>query len=100
MKVLLGFLSFVFVCIWSSLLNGWAFTKLWSWFIVPVFSAPQLSIPAAIGLYLVVSFLTHQYIKDDDKDKDFFLKIGEAFVISTYRPLVALSFGYIVKMWM
>lgn len=99
MKVLLGFASFVFVCIWASLLNGWVLTKLWSWFIVPVFSAPQLSIPAAIGLYLVVSFITHQYIKDEE-DEEFILKTARAFGFSTFRPLVALLIGYIVKMWM
>jgi hypothetical protein len=47
----------------GALLNGWALTLLWSWFVVPTFpDLPVLSLGQAIGLGMIISFLTYQYI--------------------------------------
>ena len=46
------------VLVITALLNGTVLSIIWGWFVVPVFRAPSLSIAYAIGLGLVVSFLT------------------------------------------
>jgi len=43
-----------------SIWKGFVFTKLWMWFVIPMFGLPPISIPMAIGLCLVAAFLTHQ----------------------------------------
>lgn len=44
--------------VYGAMMNGWALSKLWSWFIVSTFALPALTIPAAIGVALVVNYLT------------------------------------------
>ncbi len=51
----LGFLWF-FGSIWS----GYVLTILWHWFVVPTFQLPELTIFPAIGIAMVVSYLTYQ----------------------------------------
>lgn len=41
----------------SILYKGWALTKLWKWFVVPIFNVEPLSIASAWGLVLITSFL-------------------------------------------
>ena len=35
----------------ASLMNGWALSLLWKWFVVSVFEVPSLSLVQAIGRY-------------------------------------------------
>jgi hypothetical protein len=42
------------------LLSGWVLVYLWGWFVVPGFHRPALRISEAIGLAIVVSYLTYQ----------------------------------------
>lgn len=44
----------------SSIFGGVVFQHLWSWFAVPVFGAPPLSLPYAVGVAMIVSFLVFQ----------------------------------------
>ena len=44
----------------GSMWKGYVLTILWAWFVVPTFSLPELAIAPAIGLAMVVSYLTHQ----------------------------------------
>jgi high-affinity Fe2+/Pb2+ permease len=73
----------------SSIWRGFALSILWGWFIVPVFGLPALSIPFAIGLSLVVGFLTDHV---DDKDGDWSAAVYKAAI----GPAVALLIGWIV----
>ena len=43
----------------SLILNGLVLKKLWGWFVVANFGLKPLSIPSAIGIALIVSFLTY-----------------------------------------
>lgn len=87
----------IFAIIVSVLLNGYVLSVLWGWFIVPVFGLPALSIPVAIGLALVVSFLTKDVTIDDSSDKQ---NAGKKLVVIMLRPLLVLFTGWIVKQWM
>ena len=61
-------LCFVGLLIPQMLINGFVFTKLWQWFIVPLGAEP-IPFVLAIGLGLTIALLTHQYIpKSEDND--------------------------------
>jgi len=83
----------------SYVINGWVLSLLWRWFLVP-FDFPVLSIPQAIGISLVIGFLTHQvphkHCKDDrSKDDKLTDSIAENAAFLVF-PLFALGVGWIV----
>jgi len=84
----------------SSIWRGYVFSVLWKWFIVPVFPAmPFLTIPVAIGIAMVVSFLAYQYTytKDDRSDTD---RMASAFGIALIYPALVLLIGWIVTLFL
>lgn len=42
-----------------SVLNGIVLSQLWAWFVVPLFHAPELPVGFAIGLSMIVTYLTY-----------------------------------------
>ena len=84
----------------SPIWRGYAFSKLWLWFIVSTFGAVPLGIAQAIGLALVVSFLTHQPDTYQDKNQTGTERLITAVIIAFLSPAVALLFGFIVKSWL
>ncbi len=78
------------------ILNGYVLSVLWGWFIVPAFNAPPLGLVSAIGIVLVVSFMTHQgqYKRPDEQPT--LTKIGEVFLTGMLKPVVALCVGWIL----
>lgn len=94
MLILLGFLAMPIVAIWQ----GLVLKILWGWFMVPTFGLPSLDIPQALGLALVVTFLTHQTTKREDEDA------GEVFarilINGFVEGLFFLGFGAIVMLFM
>lgn len=73
----------------SSIWRGYVLSILWGWFIVRAFGAPPLNIPLAIGLSLIVGFLTQRLTK---KQEDvYFLVMG-----ASLGPAMVLLFGWIV----
>lgn len=81
----------------GAVLNGWALSILWGWFIAPLFGLPTLSVPAAIGLALVVTFLTKHY---EDVAKDETKKPAEKFAMAcgvlVMKPAFAVAIGWVV----
>ncbi len=73
-------------------LNGYVFLVLWGWFAVPVFHLPQLNIPQAIGISILVGRLTSHTAEKQEDDK-WYSPFARAF---SY-PLAALGMGWIVK---
>ena len=80
--------------------RGYAFSKLWLWFIVSTFGAAPLGIAQSIGLALVVSFLTHQYDSYEDKEKSATERMVVAVAITFLSPAMVLLIGWIVKQWL
>ena len=87
-------LTSFFGVIWS----GYVFSIMWAWFIVSIFNAPVLSINSAIGLSLVVSYLTYRVDNKEDK-RTVVEKFGSMVVNAAMKPLVFLAFGYIVRLF-
>ncbi len=103
LAVLGGIIAFFGIWAFEAIYSGYALTVLWAWFVVPTFHLPQLSVVTAIGLAIVVSYLTHQ-IDTDDKEEGNKKSWGERFGMSiTYaiiKPSFALFFGWIVHLFM
>lgn len=88
----LGLVAFVGIVTAASVLNGWALMLLWNWFAVPLLGLPALaSIPAAIGLGLVVSLL-RPIQPPSNKEKSW-----APFAFIFIHPLLSVLIGYIVK---
>ena len=76
-----------------TLVNGLVLRILWGWFAVPVFSLPPLSIPAAIGVHLMVA-----YLAEDSATKK---EEGSTFLLAwTMKPVLALLVGYVVHLFL
>jgi len=78
----------------SSVLNGWALSILWGWFFVPTLGMPQISVVQAIGIAMVVSYLTYQYIDDESNN------LIRPFILAFARPFIAVIIGAIVHAFM
>lgn len=103
MKYFIGLVYFLFLIVVTSIFNGYVLSVLWGWFIVPTFvGAPQLLVVTAIGITLVVQYLTHQIDdggKKEDDDK-FGQKMVKTTVYAIAKPLLALFIGWIVHQYM
>jgi hypothetical protein len=90
--VLVLFLSFAIL---TYILNGWALSLLWYWFVVP-FGIPEIGISWAIGLGILFSLLTnHNEPKKNDETDN-----GKLSAFAVVRPLLAVAVGYIVHSFM
>jgi hypothetical protein len=96
---IISFIGFIAVSLLSHILNGFALTVLWGWFIVPVFGLPVLAIVPAIGLALVAGFLTHQVVKTPTGESlsDTLVK---CLTISLSKPILFLLIGWIVTLFL
>lgn len=77
----------------SGILNAFALSVCWEWFVRPVFGTPGLSIPMAWGLIVVAGFL--QIYPLDKDDDDWLLRLIMSFV----KPLVLLSVGWLIHLF-
>ena len=84
----------------NSIWSGYALSILWAWFIVSTFSLPELSIPAAIGIALTISYLTHQDIPVDNKSRDFGEILLEGIAKGLTKPSIALLIGLVVTLFL
>ena len=73
---------------------GWVFAALWEWFIIPVISVRQITVPGAIGIIITIGLL---FGKSSDKKFDLTWNfIKDRIIDWTLRPLIALAVGAIV----
>jgi hypothetical protein len=89
----------------SIIMSGWVLTILWSWFIVPVFNLPSLTIPYAIGISTVISMLTNKTVSSNavnnkNEKKETSTVIAEALALSFGVPLFLLFFGWIITLFL
>jgi len=74
---------------------GWVFAALWEWFIIPVISVRQITVPGAIGIIITIGLL---FGKSSDKKFDMTWNfIQDRSIDWTLRPLVAITLGAIVN---
>jgi len=96
MKYIGIFFTSLLIVAYTVLMNGWALATLWRWFMVSAFHLPLLTIPAAIGVSLVVTYMTHQHSKTKTDDDSWGQTMLKGFLIGTFKPLFALAFGWVI----
>jgi hypothetical protein len=100
MKIIGYITATIFLLIYGALMNGWALSKLWLWFIVPTFDLPPISIPAAIGMAIVVGYMSKTIKPTKPGEKTYGEALLEDFGVSTFKPLFALLIGSIVRLYL
>jgi hypothetical protein len=97
--IVLGCLALIFLVpimtIALYILNGWVLSQLWQWFVVTTFNLRPLSIPEAIGIAMVVGFLTHEY-NDSKKEEHKGWAVVVPLLMAFVGPLITLLAGYIL----
>lgn len=79
----------------SMIFSGFAISMLWDWFIVATFGLKALTIAQAIGMGLLVTYLTVTIRKGDGS-----WTLGEKIAISIFKPLIFLGLGWVVHLFM
>ncbi|MBI2466133.1 MAG: hypothetical protein HYV66_02820 [Candidatus Sungbacteria bacterium] len=100
LAVLGGIVGVGLLMVLTSIFNGYALNVLWEWFIVPTFGAPNLGIVPAIGVAMVVSYLTHQTHNCKKEERNFGEMVAEGAARAVVNPSLALFFGWIVHLFM
>lgn len=91
MENFLKFIGTVVVVVISTLLGAYALSTLWGWFIVSKFGLPSLGYAEAIGVNMVVAYMTHQIpLKGEQR------ATSELLLIGIMKPLIALGVGWVV----
>jgi hypothetical protein len=87
------------ILILSPIWRGFVLSKLWLWFVVSTFGLPVLGLAQAIGISLIVSYLTlaTPSKKPDDAPK---YSLVECVAISIVIPAFALLMGWIVQFFL
>ena len=78
-----------------SLIKGFVLTKLWAWFIVPVFELPMLKLWEAVGISMLLSYMTFSgktFYKNHKEDNI------TGTILSFTLPWIVLFFGWIVHL--
>ena len=87
-----------------SIFNGWGLTKLWQWFVMPMFDVKPLSISIAIGITYIMAYLA--YFPDFNKKTEKSEKVDSNQILSNLmvsqmytfmKVCIFVSFGWIVS---
>lgn len=82
----------------TSIVYGATLAKLWEWFIADTFAVKALSTAEAIGVSLVVTFVTYQYdAKAKDDESDALGNVVGIIVFGFCRALFVLAVAAVVK---
>lgn len=84
----------------TAILNGFVLVYLWAWFVVPIFAAPALSIPQAIGLMLVVQFLKSEFDNNAKKEAKASETLAAVAAWIIGKPVITFLIGYAVKQFL
>jgi hypothetical protein len=93
--VLILCLGIAGVILLSAIWEGYALAVLWGWFIVPVFKLPELRVPVAMGLVLIISFLSHGSSPQKNEDLEWWVPL----LTLAIKPLLVLGFGWLIKLF-
>lgn len=98
---ILATLGFFGSWIGITIFNGWILSILWKWFMVPALGLPILTTPQAIGIALVIGYLTHKHTPSDDSNKKGFAETYlEVLFTGIAFGLLCLFVGWIVQLFM
>ena len=67
-------------------LNAWALQKIWNWYLPIIFGVPELTFAGAVGVSLVIGFLTATppNPKSEESALD---RLGRSITFTVFKPL-------------
>jgi hypothetical protein len=93
--IMLGLVLVGLVALYASWVAAFVGVKLWTWFIIPIFGLPSLSLSQAFGVSLLFRFWTYQHFtskcKDERSERE---KYGEYFGV-LISPWIVLLLGWV-----
>jgi hypothetical protein len=88
----------VLMAIISTVVNGWALSLLWAWFVVPIFELPDLSLMQAIGIAMIINFSTSNLAKEKiQAEKGWPDIIGNYLGGAIGYPVISVYVGWIIS---
>jgi hypothetical protein len=96
MNLLLKIISFIIGVTINSIIIGFTFSKMWAWFIVPLFQLPSLRIVDAIGIIGLAALFKIDY-KADAHELDYWTVLLLHFFLVVVTCIYILLFGWIVS---
>ncbi len=69
---------------------------LWNWFILSTFELSPLTTAQAIGIAMLIKFLTYQYVDTQPEDEYLKQETVKIIIYAFLRTLFILCFGWIV----
>ena len=90
--------SLVFLFVIGALLNGWALSTIWNWFMPPIFGLVSLTFWQAIGVAMVFELFTGiKTSETKDQSKKTYAEVFiESLLKVTLAPAMTVFFAYIV----
>jgi hypothetical protein len=92
--------TYVVLIVVGVVARGWTLTILWGWFIVPTFHLPALNIAPALGLSMVVGYLTRQDVDVESPKRTQGERLARAVAQVIGSVFLTLAMGWIVHMFM
>lgn len=90
------FFTGLILLIITAVIGGFIMIKFWSWFVLPVFFLPSLSLIQAIGFNFFLSWIFYQ---KRDKKKDYnFSKFMEDFFDSLLSSAAVFFIGWLIHL--
>ena len=93
------FMTIVLAMIISPIINGFVFSKLWLWFIVPIFQMQPLRIVEAIGIIFLINFIRMKRDRAADKE-EFWKTFTTNMIFVVLMAGFALLSGWVVTLFL
>jgi len=97
--MLLKIIAFFSTVIVTTILQGFVLSKLWTWFIMPIFQTEPLRVVESVGILTFVSLFNMRYDKKAYKS-EFWAAIIERTVFILTACAYIFLFGWIVSLYM
>lgn len=96
---LLAFIALAIIPI-ATILDGYALSVLWRWFIVKQFALAPLTIPMALGIATMVRTIIQPPEHESDPDDSPGTRFAKLVGLVILRPLFTLAFAWVVTLFM
>lgn len=92
-------LGVLIVAVVGGIMNGWALSTVWNWFIPPIFHLTTLTLAQAIGVSTVFTLFTGTKTSTSNtssKDKSFGEVVLESLITAILAPVFTVIFAWII----
>lgn len=101
MKIIGSIVATVVALVLGAIMGGFVLSKLWIWFMVPIFDLSPLRVVEAIGLSFIVNYMTKTSLESNKTLEGPFLKeLLKAFLQTLVMAVGFLLIGWIIHLFM